>query len=143
MVTVTFSRFLEKAPLAGLLLLSLAPGASASTWARTYGGAASYDEVLAAREMTDGTLVVAGVTDSFGTGTGDGWLLRLDADGNALSGQAIGNRIAGGAQCAAIAADGSAVFAGRHVIDPFVIHHGWILRTDAAGNVAWARQFVT
>lgn len=47
---------------------------------RTFGGIA-YDEAWAGIETDDG-FVLAGSTWSFGTGTGDAWLVKTDANGN-------------------------------------------------------------
>ncbi len=52
-------------------------------WQKTYGGAggdAGTDVFL----TPDGDLLVSGSTTSYGTGGGDAWALKLDADGNIL-----------------------------------------------------------
>jgi hypothetical protein len=121
-----------------LAALTLAPAARASVWSRAYDGAASYEMPLDAVELADGTFVMAGVNDSFGTHTGDAWLVHLDADGLVLSEHVLGNPTIGGVDAALALPDGGAVFSGRNVIDLFQIHHAWIVRSDASGAVTWS-----
>lgn len=113
------------------------------TWSVTLGGDASSEGVLDVREAADGTLLVAGYTDSFGTGTGDAWRLRLDGDGHVLEESVHGEAVPGGTAGAALADDGSVVFVGRNVVELFLVHHAWAVSLDASGSVLWQRKFQT
>lgn len=53
------------------------------SWERTYGGAGT-DRAWSIHETRDGGLVVAGLTDSFGAGGWDAWVLRLSASGGTI-----------------------------------------------------------
>jgi len=65
-----------------LLLLVLFPvTAFASTWARSYGGS-GYDDAISIQQTTDGGFIAAGLTDSFGAGSRDAWVLKLDVNGD-------------------------------------------------------------
>src|ERR1700719_3184028 len=70
-----------------LLILSTAlffgNAAHAAQWARTYGGA-SDDRANSVQPTSDGGFVVAGRTSSFGAGSADAWVLKLDASGNVI-----------------------------------------------------------
>src|SRR3972149_5057036 len=51
-----------------------------TTWAKTYGGAGS-DIAYSVTPTSDGGYVVAGRTSSFGAGSSDAWVFKLDATG--------------------------------------------------------------
>ena len=50
-------------------------------WQKTYGGEA-FDGATFIQQTSDGGYVVAGWTLSFGAGTSDMWILKLDSDGD-------------------------------------------------------------
>jgi hypothetical protein len=54
-------------------------------WTKTYGGT-STEGALALVETGDGGYALAGITDSFGAGGYDFWLVKTDAAGNAMDG---------------------------------------------------------
>ena len=49
-------------------------------WAYTYGGAGD-DYAYAVQQTSDGGYVVAGATYSFGAGSNDAWIMKLDENG--------------------------------------------------------------
>ncbi len=59
-------------------------------WTRTIGGP-NRDRAHSIVQLNDGTYVVAGLTLSFGLGSGDGYVARLDASGNLIGGSAVSN----------------------------------------------------
>jgi serine-aspartate repeat-containing protein C/D/E len=80
-------------------------------WRRTFGGVLD-DMVYSAVEDTNGDIIVAGSTESFGNGEADGWVVRMN-----LSGREIWNRTYGGIKADAArdlirTPDGIIVFAG-------------------------------
>jgi len=52
-------------------------------WTRIYGGS-NYDEGWSVQQTTDGGYIIAGLTDSFGGGSMDVYLVKTDADGGTL-----------------------------------------------------------
>ena len=52
-------------------------------WSHTYGGS-GWDRAYALRRATDGNFVLAGITHSFGAGNHDGYLIKVDGDGDTL-----------------------------------------------------------
>ncbi len=53
-------------------------------WSRTYGGAGNTDVGRSIRQTPDGGYAMAGYTYSFGAGDDNGWLIRVNADGDSL-----------------------------------------------------------
>jgi hypothetical protein len=52
-----------------------------SAWSRRFGGTEE-DELPSLALTSDGGYVTAGWTWSFGAGAGDGWVIKMDANGN-------------------------------------------------------------
>jgi uncharacterized delta-60 repeat protein len=59
-------------------------------WAKTYGGT-DLDRAYSVRQTSDGGYIVAGLTNSFGAGNGDIFLIKTDANGNIGSCGIVGN----------------------------------------------------
>jgi predicted secreted protein len=57
-------------------------------WTRTYGGS-DYDGGYSVQQTSDGGFIVAGVTDSFGAGSADVWLIRLASEVVSVEEEAI------------------------------------------------------
>ena len=55
----------------------------APRWSHTYGGS-GWDRAYAVQRATDGNFVLAGITHSFGAGNHDGYLIKVDGDGDTL-----------------------------------------------------------
>jgi hypothetical protein len=80
-------------------------------WQRTYGGSA-VDWAFSVRQTSDGGYVAAGRTDSFGAGSSDVWILKLDASGNILWQRTFGGSSLDYAYSINLAQDGSYLVAG-------------------------------
>ncbi|HPU44096.1 MAG TPA: hypothetical protein PLS98_07770, partial [Dictyoglomaceae bacterium] len=50
-------------------------------WYKTYGGS-NYDAANSIQQTVDGGYIVAGITDSFGAGKTDVYVIKMDANGN-------------------------------------------------------------
>jgi uncharacterized delta-60 repeat protein len=104
------------------------------TWQKTYGDTGD-DEAYAVQQTPGGEYIVAGMKDYLGPGSGDVWLLKLDADGNvgtAYPGtwqKTYGDAAEDKAYSVQPTADGGYVVAGTSNDDM------WVLKVDADGNV--------
>jgi hypothetical protein len=95
-----------------VLVLRLSGSSGAVVWARTWGGS-SHDQVWAVAIASDGDVVAAGYTVSFGAGGNDALLLRL----NSSSGDVVWARTWGGLRSdnprdVAVASNGDVVIVG-------------------------------
>lgn len=124
-----------------LTLAATTPARSASGWSRTYGGSATFEQPLALHELPDHTILIGGVTDSWGTGTGDALRVRIDAEGFVLGQRVFGNALPGGASDIAFDADGGMAVVGAHTLDLFSDRDAWIHHVDAGGAIDWERSF--
>ncbi|WP_456366813.1 protein kinase domain-containing protein [Thermococcus sp.] len=107
-------------------------------WQKTYGGKYG-DYANAVAIASNGDIIVAGYTDSFGAG--GAWVLRLDANGNVKWQKTYGGSGYDEATTIAIAPNGDIIVAGytdSFSADDFDF---WVLRLDENGNVKWQKTY--
>ncbi len=115
-------------------------GSGGVVWQKRYGDLLA-DGWLALQAAADGGVIVAGYTDSVGTGGQDAWVMRLDAAGDALWQMAYGGVDADRAEALLTLADGSYLVAG--VTESFGAGHedAWVLRLDDGGKIVWQKTY--
>jgi TolB-like protein len=109
-------------------------------WAKTYGGT-DFDWAYSVQQTSDGGYIVAGWTDSFGAGLDDIFLMKTDANGNIIWAKTYGGIVNDRAYSVQQTSDGGYIVAGR--TDSFGAG-GWdifLIKTDANGNVQWAKTY--
>lgn len=111
-----------------------------ATWARAYGGRMG-DQALDVVPAPDGGYAVAGWTQSFGAGGIDGWIVRVDEEGNVAWQRTLGG--AGGEMFHALAAtaDGEFLLAGWTTSFGSQGVDGWLVKLNGDGSVAWQRTY--
>lgn len=108
-------------------------------WAKTFGGSKT-DDANAITTLSDGSLVVAGTSYSYGNGEGDMYILRIDANGNKVWAKTFGGSKVEHANAIATLSDDSLVVAG--ITDSYGIGNDmYIIRVDANGNKIWEKNF--
>lgn len=111
-----------------------------SLWSRTYGGIGTeqYPSVI---ETSDGGFALGGLTTSYGTGGYDFWLVKTDADGDSLWTRTYGG--AGHEYCFSIkqTSDEGYILVGNTNSSGATYRDGWVVRTDADGEIIWSRMF--
>lgn len=119
------------------LICTMSDAQAQITWRRTYGGFGS-DQAASVRQVSDGGYIVTGSTGSFGFGSSDMYVLRLDELGAPMWSRTYGG----------IGVENGAT--GRELADGFIVagttgmgpHGGYdmmLVRTDAEGYPLWER----
>ena len=114
-------------------------------WNRTYGGIGG-DFAYSLVETSDGGYALAGVTDSFGAGGNDFWLIKTDSSGNMEWNQTYGGANSSIAYSLVETSDGGYALAGSSGSPLyFPIGSGttdfWLVKTDAIGNMEWNQTY--
>jgi hypothetical protein len=111
-------------------------------WSKTYGGSA--DEVAySIIQTTDGGLVAAGYTDSFGSSGNDFYILKLDGSGNLQWSKTVGGSGTGSEVVYSIVqtTDGGFALAGETQSFGAGSYDMYVVKLDAVGSLIWTRTF--
>jgi len=105
-------------------------------WNKTYGGT-DYDDAYALVQTTDGGYALAGITESFGAGNQDFWLVKTDTSGTVQWNKTYGGTSDDDAFALVQTSDGGYALAGWTY--SFGAEGGdfWLVKTDAGGNMQW------
>ena len=125
-------------------------------WDRSFGGERS-DGFSSLSQTADGGYVLSGWSysppsgnkESAHYGDGDGWLIKIDPDGNKEWEKSFGGTENEMFFCVDRAADGGFILGGRSMSPPSgnkeSAHLGgldyWVVKVDAAGNKEWDRSY--
>ena len=109
-------------------------------WEKNFGGYEN-DGGIALDSFSNGDIVIAGWTDSKGSGKADGWLLRL----NNQNGQIIWEKTLGSSEADVIRAvkvtgDDNIIIAGT-TKSPYYHWNAWVLKLDNRGRTLWEKTF--
>ncbi len=108
-------------------------------WTRTIGGS-SEEFVGVIIQTSDGGYAVAGETRSFGQGSNDVYVVKLDASGNLVWTRTIGGGAGDGALAIREAPNGDLVVSGYTNSFGQGLSDIYVIRLDATGNVLWTRS---
>jgi hypothetical protein len=135
----------------GVLLIRTDPNGEV-LWQRVYGGA-EYDAGWKVLEAADGNFILAGETASFGEGGLDGYLIKVDQEGNEIWSHTYGTPLNETITSVALTPDGGYYLVGNSVnpadivADPGAAGYGgyagrsniYIVRIDSEGNELWSQ----
>jgi len=111
-------------------------------WQKTYGGI-NQDNAFSIEQTNDGGYIVLGQTLSFGAGTNDLWILKLDQAGDVQWQQTMGGAQSDyGLSVKQTPDDGYIILAGT---DSFSSGYPdfWVIRLDVSGTVVWQKLYGT
>jgi hypothetical protein len=109
-------------------------------WSKTYGGT-NFDRANALVQTTDGGYALAGVTQSFGAGSSDSWLVKTDSAGNVLWNQTYGGTNSDGTNALVQTSDGGYALAGYTASFGAGGYDFWLVKTDSTGNTLWNKTY--
>ncbi len=108
-------------------------------WQKQYGGS-TLD--YATSVAFDGTnIVVCGITESYGAGNTDAWLLKLNTSGDTLWTKTFGGVQQDNARSIIANEDEYVIAGGTHSFANGQYEDAWIIRTDTSGTSYWAKNF--
>jgi hypothetical protein len=109
-------------------------------WIQRYGGPQG-EEGYAVVHTSDGGYALAGVTFSFGAGSGDFWLVKTDTEGTMEWNRTYGGAGLERAHALVQTSDGGYALAGY--TDSFGAGNQdvWVVKTDSNGNMEWNRTY--
>ncbi|OGF63815.1 MAG: hypothetical protein A2Y62_03460 [Candidatus Fischerbacteria bacterium RBG_13_37_8] len=111
-------------------------------WRRTYGGVYS-ETATSIVQTSDGGYLVAGYTDSFGSGTIDALIMKLNASGNILWRRTYGGPNEDKAYSVLSTSDGAYIIAGTTKSFGAGNNDALVMKLDSSGNIQWRRTFGT
>jgi len=106
-------------------------------WTRTYGGI-NTEQIFEIHRASDSGYVLVGVTDSYGAGGIDAYLLKIDAEGDSLWTKTYGGSSTDAAHCMCVSSDNGFVLAGSQETGD---HDIYVFKTDSLGNIVWTRTY--
>jgi hypothetical protein len=107
-------------------------------WTKTYGGNQA-DNAKAILLTSTGDIVLAGATASFGAGSNDIYLLKVDSSGNLLWSKTIGRSSNDYATAISLVHDGGFILGGY--TDGYGANNGYVVRTDSTGDTLWTASY--
>lgn len=108
-------------------------------WAKTFGGALD-DSPTKLILSNDGNLIIAAVTNSFGAGSSDVYLIKADSDGNLIWSKTFGGIDVDFIRDILQTSDSGFILAGQVNFSTSTVL-SYVIRTNANGDTLWTRAY--
>jgi hypothetical protein len=109
-------------------------------WNKTYGGL-RIDVAYSIQQTIDGGYMVAGTTNSFGSGSNDFWLIKTDPNGGMQWNKAYGGLYEDVANSVQQTSDGGYIVCGYTSSFGKGLEDFWLVKTDSNGNMQWNKTY--
>jgi VCBS repeat-containing protein len=132
---------------AGLVLVALLPVVHAAyafdlaTFAMRVGGPGSDDVWRSIEQASDGGYIIAGSTDSFGSGKNDAWIIKISEDGEIESQKTYGGKGGDTSRMVKQTPDGGYVVTGMTNSFSNGRSDVWVMKFSSAGVMEWHRAY--
>jgi hypothetical protein len=110
------------------------------TWQKNFGGNGS-DYGDSVQQTADGGYIIAGMTDSWGKGNGDVYLLKIDREGNEQWSRTFGGEGTDWANSVRQTTDGGYIIAGATESFGSGEFDIYLIKTDKSGHETWSKTF--
>jgi hypothetical protein len=120
--------------------LSLVDSNGNVLWSKTYGGTGN-ESANCVRQTSDSGFIMAGVTDSYGAGFTDFYIIRTDKNGDTLWTKTFGGTEYDYGLSVENTLDGGFIFSGQESSTNGGIANIYVIKTDASGNSQWTKSF--
>lgn len=111
----------------------------AVVWQKQYGGAGTDYATSAAFDGQN--IIVCGITESYGAGSDDAWLLKLNMAGDTLWTKTFGGALVDDAWGIIAVHDQYVFTGGTYSYANGSYDDAWVVKTDTSGNVIWRKTF--
>jgi hypothetical protein len=110
-------------------------------WNKTYGGPKT-DYGHGILQTNDGGYIISAITESYGAGSSDAWLIKTDSTGNEQWNRTFGGKNYDLAEKSVLQTDdGGYLIVGSTYSFGAGMCDGWLIKTDASGNEQWNKTY--